>query len=111
VNAQEISRFIRAACEKDPDPQTSATFLALRVVRVCEAAAEYAARNRWDMLVAPGESPDDLAHRVAQLCAEAAISEWPVRGEAAVYAALLGAVDIARDAEAAARARKNRSRS
>lgn len=68
--------------------------LAHRAWRVCETAAEHASRTRWALLQAPGIRPADPVQRFAYECAVVRI-HYPVLGEAAVYAAMLGAADCA----------------
>ncbi len=69
--------------------------LAHRAFRCLELAAETASRDRWSMMVGPkGPVPRDPERKFAADIAAAAMT-YPVRGEAKVYAALLGAVDLA----------------
>lgn len=70
--------------------------LAHRARRLLEVTAETASRERWDELQAPqGTPPSAPEARFATLCA-ASVIRYPPYGEAAVYAALLDAVDVAR---------------
>ncbi len=69
--------------------------LAHRAFRCLELAAETASRERWALMVGPsGPAPQDMPRRFAADIATASIN-YPVHGEAKVYAALLGAVDLA----------------
>lgn len=77
------------------DSPRAAWDLAHRARRVLEIAAETASRNRWTVLDAPtGPAPKEPDAVFAAACA-AAVIEYPVQGEARVYAALLDAVDAA----------------
>lgn len=69
--------------------------LAHRARRLLERAAETASRDRWDEIGAsPHKALSNPEAAFAAACAGEAI-ECPVVGEAAVYAALLDAVDTA----------------
>lgn len=77
------------------DSPRAAFDLAHRARRVLEIAAETASRNRWTVLDAPtGPAPKEPEAVFAAACA-AAVIQYPVQGEARVYAALLDAVDAA----------------
>lgn len=89
-------RAIEAARDANPDTLPARAFhLAHRARRMLENAADTAARNRWSVLVQPeGPAPRDPIARAAVTLAQAAI-KYPAHGEAAVYAAMLDAVDAA----------------
>ncbi len=69
--------------------------LAHRAFRRLELAAEAASRDRWDMLQRPQGRPPSAGEDVFAAEIARAVIRYPVHGEAAVYAALLDAVDLA----------------
>jgi len=94
VKRPSHKKLIALARELAPANPRAAFDLAHRARRLLELAAETASRNRWDRLETPRErltQPDAI---FAAECANAVI-RYPVAGEAAVYAALLDAVDVA----------------
>jgi len=93
--ARRATRRLRGS-DCDAQHLRRAFDLAHRARRLLEATAETAARDRWTELAAPsGPAPKAPEALFAALCAGAAI-RYPVDGEAAVYAALLDAIDTAR---------------
>lgn len=65
-----------------------------RARRLLELAAETASRNRWSVLEQANGTAETPEAQYAAACA-AAVVQYPVHGEAKVYAALLNAVDAA----------------
>lgn len=76
------------------DAARRAFLLAHRARRLLENAAEQASRSRWTALESPGRESRADIERYAQTVASSVI-QYPVRGEAKVYAAMLDAVDRA----------------
>lgn len=91
---KELADATKGGPGGDAGSRRRAFDLAHRVFRLMELAAETASRERWSMLTGPGRFAGTRHEFYAARVASSAIN-YPVHGEAAVYAALLDAVDLA----------------